>query len=212
MSNYPYRLFRLSGVSLCLAGILLLFVNVVFTPQILAIDDFAQSAASSAWGWRLGLASLTGLLLLVGSVGIYTYFNSKLPASIKGLILLVLLILGNGLLLAHEWNQWLFVRDLAINFPDVLNQLEDLEGFTLFDLSAALGVSAFFLSWIISPILLWTSKVIDKRICILMILGIIASPFVAIITTPLIGGIVSSLLLGSGWFLLGRTLITARPE
>ncbi|NNF73657.1 MAG: hypothetical protein HKN00_00610 [Flavobacteriaceae bacterium] len=145
-------------------------------------------------------------------MGIYTYFNSKLPASIKGLILLVLLILGNGLLLAHEWNQWLFVRDLAINFPDVLNQLEDLEGFTLFDLSAALGVSAFFLSWIISPILLWTSKVIDKRICILMILGIIASPFVAIITTPLIGGIVSSLLLGSGWFLLGRTLITARPE
>ncbi|MBT8270476.1 MAG: hypothetical protein KJO25_00390, partial [Bacteroidia bacterium] len=150
MIVFPTRLIKLSAWALILAGVLVTFVNLIFTPQILAIEDFAQSAASMAWAWRLGLASLTGILLVISAFGILALFEKKQPGTLRGLLLFVILIIGNILLVAHEWNQWLFVRDLAIHFPETLNQLEDLESFSLFDLSAAIGTLGFFLSWLIT--------------------------------------------------------------
>ncbi|MDH3608322.1 MAG: hypothetical protein OEQ24_03640, partial [Gammaproteobacteria bacterium] len=70
-----------------LAGILLFLLNIIFTPQILAIEDFAESAASTAWAWRLGLASLTALLLIFGSLGVYALFEKKRPGSLAALIM-----------------------------------------------------------------------------------------------------------------------------
>ena len=207
MPSFSTRLLRLSGLSMILAGILLFLLNIIFTPQILAIEDFAESAASTAWAWRLGLASLTALLLIFGSLGVYALFEKKRPGSLAGLIMLVVLLTGNALLLAHEYNQWLFVRDMALNFPETLNALEDLDGFTLFDLSAAMGAGGLFLAWIITAIMLWTYKVCDKRICILMIVGLMSSPIISIVASPDIALVVSTAILGFGWVLLGRAVL-----
>lgn len=207
MTSFSSRLSRLSGFSLCLTGILLFLINVIFTPRILAIDDFAESAASSAWAWRLGLACFVALLLIIGSVGIFEHFEQRKPGRVASLFTLMVLLSGNALLLAHEWNQWLFVRDLAIHIPDALNQLEDTDGFTLFDLSALIGTSAFFLSWILAAVLLWMNGIIKKHIAILMIAGLVSSPILSVFSLYVIAIIISTFLLGLGWFLLGLQLL-----
>ncbi|MBT8268315.1 MAG: hypothetical protein KJN59_03755 [Bacteroidia bacterium] len=207
MTVFPSRLFRLTGSALCLAGVLVFLVNVLFTPKILAIENFAESAASTAWAWRLGLASLTGILLIISSVGVFALFEHRKPGKIAGILILILLLVGNALLLAHEWNQWLFVRDMAIHFPDTLNQLEDIDGFTLFDLSAVIGVSAFFLLWVISAIILWAFKIVKWHIPVLIIVGLVSSPIFTIIATPALAAILSTAVVGLGWFLLGLEVI-----
>ena len=209
MSTSNQSLYRFSGSALCLAGLIVFLINLIFTPQILAIESFAASAASSAWAWRLGFASFNGILLLLASVGIYIWYREKQTTGSLSLLLLASLIIGNAMLLAHEWNQFLFVRDLAINFPETLEQLEDLEGFTLFDLSAAIGVGLFFFGWLIAVILLWKGKVFGRNGSILILLGLISSPLLAAVLPIVYAGIISSAFLGLGWFLLGRALLTA---
>ena len=199
-------LYRFSGIALCLAGLLVFLINLIFTPQIVAIESFAESAASSVWAWRLGLACVDGILLLIASVGIFAWYMEKNGQIGRGLLLLSVLLVGNSLLLAHEWNQFLFVRDLAINFPETLEQLEDLEGFTLFDLSAAVGVGAFFFGWLIAVILLWAGKVYNRNGSLLILLGLVASPFLAAVLPLVYAGIIANAILGLGWFLLGKKL------
>ena len=110
------------------------------------------------------------------------------------------------MLLAHEWNQFLFVRELAISFPDTLDQLNELEKFSLYDLSATFAVSVYFLGWLTGVIILWTGNMMRPHIALLIITGLVASPILAAFIPIVYAGIISSLLLGSGWFLLGRRL------
>lgn len=198
------KLSRLSGILLGMTGILLVFINVVFTPKFLAIEAYTEGVASSAYAWRLGLASFIAMISIIASVGIYFFYIKKYPNSMRSIILLLSLLIGNSMLLAHEWNQFLFVRELAISFPDTLNQLNELNGFSLYDLSAILAASLYFLGWLVGVIILWTSNVIKFQVALLIILGIVASPLLANYIPVLYAGIISSILLGVGWFLLGR--------
>jgi hypothetical protein len=196
----------MSGILLGLAGILLIFINVVFTPKFLAIEPYSEGVASSVYAWRLGLASFIVMISIIASVGIYSYYIEKYPNSMRSIMLLLSLLIGNSMLLAHEWNQFLFVRELAISFPDTLNQLNELDGLSLYDLSAILAASLYFLGWLVGVIILWTSQVIKLRVALLIILGLVASPLLANFIPVVYAGIISSLLLGAGWFLLGRRL------
>ena len=200
------KLSRMSGILLGMAGILLVFINTVFTPQILAIESYTEGAASSAYAWRMGLASMTAMISIVASVGICFYYTQKYPNSWRSIILLLSLVIGNSMLLAHEWNQFLFVRELAISFPDTLDQLNELEKFSLYDLSATFAVSVYFLGWLTGVIILWTGNMMRPHIALLIITGLVASPILAAFIPIVYAGIISSLLLGSGWFLLGRRL------
>lgn len=212
MPSISTRLMRFSGLSLVLAGVLVFLLNILFTPKILAIEDFAEQAASSAWAWRLGLASLTALLLIFGTLGVYALFEKKRPGTVAGVVVLVVLLAGNAMLLAHEYNQWLFVRDVALNFPETLNALEDLEDFTLFDLSAALGAGGLFIAWTVAAIVLWAYKICNKWICILILVGLVSSPVFTIILSPAVALVVSTAILGAGWIWLGRSVLQVREE
>ena len=190
-----------------LAGITLLFLNIVFTPQVLAIESYADMVVSNAYAWRLGFSCLTVLVLILASPGVYQLYCQKTGQHIKGIILLMALLIGNSFLLAHEWNQFLFIRELGISFPDTLEQLNELEGFSLYDLSAIIGISLFFLGWVVSAILLWKAQILNGYVTLLILIGLVASPLLATIIPLVYAGMVSSLLLGSGWFLLGQKLV-----
>ena len=200
------KLSRLCGISLALAGLLLLFINTVLTPQMLAIKPFTESVASAPYGWRSGLASLTAGLSIIASVGIYILYSNRHPNSWRGIILLISLIVGNSMLLAHEWNQFLFVRQLAISFPDTLDQLNDMEAFNLYDLSATIAVSLYFLGWSVGIIILWLGQTVKYYIALLIIIGLIASPLLAQFIPVVYAGIIASILISTGWFLIARKL------
>ena len=200
------KTYRFSGILLQIAGITLLLLNVVFTPQVLAIENYVESVTSNAYGWRLGFACLTAALLILASPGIYLFYVQKNGEIMKGILLLVALLLGNCFLLVHEWNQWLFIRELGISFPDTLSQLGDLDRLSLYDLSAIISTSLFFLGWVIATSLLWLSKVLNRYIAILILTGLVVSPVLAALISAVYAGIVSSILLGSGWFLFGKKL------
>lgn len=142
--------------------------------------------------------------------GIYQFYYQKNGHSIKSLILLISLLVGNSFLLAHEWNQFLFIRELGISFPNTLIQLGEQNRFSLYDLSAILSISLFFLGWVVSAILLWISKILNWYIAILIITGLVASPLLAAIIPIVYAGIISSILLGAGWFLTGRKLYSIK--
>ena len=203
------KLFKISGMLFVIAGILLLVINIVFTPQLLAIESYEEGVTTYVYAWRLGLACFTALSCSLGSIGLFFLYHKENPNKWTGIILLFSLIVGNSMLLAHEWNQFLFVRELALSFPGTLEDLNELEGFSLYDLSAIFSVSIYFLGWLIGTIILWKGKVIKPIVALLIVGGLIASPLLAAFLPVVYAGIIASILLASGWLFLARILFSA---
>lgn len=192
------------GVALALAGVTTFAINAGLTPWLRAEAPFAESAASTIFLWRQGLSAVVAVLLLFGAIGVHLRQAGR-SGRFGGFAFLAATV-GSALLLAQEWNQVFFVRDLALRAPDLLNELDEQEGLSLSDLGSLLSFAAFSLGWIALAASALRSGAISRRGPVLVIAGFFATPMLGAALPGVLGVVVGNGVLGSGWFLMGRDL------
>lgn len=198
---------RSGGVCLILAGVLLVAVAAGLTPFLPAHN----TRATDIFLWRQSASAVVAALLLFGALGIYLR-QADHPGMFPG-IAFAAASLGSALLLAQEWNEIFFTRDLAIRFPAALEQLEAAE-FSRWDIGALLAVGGFTLGWLA----LAASTLITRRFPRWAGWSVIGGFFAIPLSQPLlpgpVGPILGSLILGAGFVGLGKSLLqnTRRPQ
>ena len=199
------RLLRAGGLIVLTGGLLIALINAGITPLLQTDVPFAELAASRAFVWRQSLAIAAALLLCIGSVPLYLGHAGR--AGTVGTIAFLAAFVGSAFLLAHEWNQVFFVRDLAQRLPASLEALEDAPGMTLFDIGALIAVSTFSLGWISFAVSMLACRLYARQGPMLLIGGFFLIPILGAVLPGTWGQIIGNLVLGSGWILLGRQLL-----
>lgn len=197
-----------TGLALCAAAVLTIGINSVLTPM-LPHGSFSELAASQAFLVRQSLASAAALLMLFGIVGLHVSRLNRVGAF--GAIAFVVAVAGAAGLFSVEWNQLFTIRDFALHAPQTLNEIEDAEGLTPFDLGALAAASAFFLGWLLLAISLLASKQYSKLSAALVLVGFIVAPALSALGAAgpwAAAG--ASLVIGAGWFLLGLQMMHSR--
>lgn len=195
------KLMRYSGISMALAGVLTFVINAGLTPLMLAGPSGVETASSDVFLWRQSLSAITAILLFLGIVGVYERQAEK--AGLFGLFSFLLAFIGCAMLLAQEWNQIFFVRDLAIRAPETLQILEGSEGPHLPDVGALIALSFLVIGWSLFSISLIRTKVYQKWSPILIVVGFFATPILAAILPAVWGMVIGNAILAAGWFMLG---------
>ncbi len=196
--------FKLSGMAISLGGIFLITVNTVFTPMLPMDVPFPEMMASQVYVWRLSLAALTVFLFMIGSPGLYRYQAGQ--SGLFGKVSFSLAFLGCATLFAHEWGQVFFVHSIAIAAPDALQAMEDTKGINLFDIEALIAITFFGLGWIAFAISMLVTRVYSRTGPALIITGFFAVPLLSAMTSPILGGALGNVVLGTGFILMGREL------
>jgi hypothetical protein len=193
-----------SGMAMIVGGVSFLIANVVITPMMNFDAPFAEMVASKAFLWRLSIATLTVFLLMVGSVGLYAYQSGR--SGLFGKIAFGLTFLGCASMFAHEWAQVFYMHSLAVIAPDALEALSDAKG-TIHSIEGPAAFATFVLGWVVFAVSMLVAKVFARLAPVLIIIGVIATPLLALVVSPILGGAIGSAVLGSGFILLGRELI-----
>lgn len=169
-----------TGLSLLLAGLLLIGINAVLSP-LLPQGGFAE------------LAALTALLMLFGVIGLH--LDQMRRAGAFGGAAFALAVAGAVALFSVEWNRAFTIRDFAQQAPATLEAVEDAKGLTPFDIGALIAAAAFFLGWFVFALSLFFANVFSRIGAALAAIGF----FLALIG--------SSIVIGVGWVLLGLGLM-----
>ncbi len=193
-----------SGVALMLAGVLLAGINLVLTPQLGIDRDFAAVAASTVFFTRQLIASGIALLVLYGLIGLRET-HAGVPGKF-GVVAFALAFLGTAVLLPLEWGQAFIIHDMALAAPAGLEALENQDGFSLFDLSAAISAGGFMLGWLVYSGWMLKAGQISKAGPGLVLGGFLAIPLLVVAIGPLWGQIIGSVAAGAGWVMLGRAV------
>lgn len=198
------RLRSAGGLVVLAGGVLMVVVNAGLTPLLPIDAPFADFAASGVFAWRQSLAVVAALLLCLGSVPLYLGQVERTGKA--GAIAFLLAFAGSAILVAHEWNQVFFVRDLALRLPDSLEALEDAPGMTLFDVSALVAVSGFALGWLAFAGSMLACRLYARTGPMLLIGGFFLVPILGAALPQPWGQVPGTLVLGAGWIVLGLQL------
>lgn len=190
-----------AGLALIAAGISIVIVNAVFTPLLSA--DFAVAAVSNEFLARQSFSAFAALMLLFGAIGLHRAHKAGVLGSVAYFVAFV----GSALLLATEWAQIWFVRDVGLFSPETLRDMEAGKGFSWSDIGALIAFGVFSLGWMLFALVLALSSAELRVGAILVILGMIATPMLA--AFGVWGPAAGSVLLGLGWALLGIRLMRA---
>jgi hypothetical protein len=191
-----------TGAALCVAAVLLVVINAGLTPR-LPDGEFSQLGASQIFLVRQSLAALTALLMTFGIVGAFSAQADRVNSF--GRFAFLLALAGGMALFATEWAQIFVIRDLALNNPAAVDQLEDAPGMTLFDIGALAAFSMFALGWIMLAISMLFARVFHKWSAILVLGAFFVTP--ALGAFGVWGAAGGSVLIGAGWFALGVQLV-----
>lgn len=197
-----------TGLALCAAAVLTVAINAVLTPM-LPQGSFSDLAASQVFLIRQSLASAAALLLLIGIVGLHVSRLDRI--GVFGGIAFVVAVAGGAGLFSVEWNQLFTIRDFALHAPQTLNEIEDADGLTPFDIGALAAASAFFLGWLLLAISLLASQQYSKLSAALILVGFIVAPALSAlgISGPWAAA-GASFVIGAGWFLLGLQMMQSQ--
>lgn len=197
-----------TGSALCAAAVLTVCINFVLTPM-LPDGLFSDLASSPVFLVRQSLAAAAALLMLFGIVGLHVSRLGRIGAF--GAIAFVVAVAGGAGLFSVEWNQLFTIRDFALHAPQTLNEIEDAEGLTPFDIGALTAAAAFFLGWFLLAISLLASTQYSKLSAGLVLTGFILAPALSAlgVTGPWAAA-GASLVIGAGWFLLGLQMMQSR--
>lgn len=197
--------FAATGISLCLAGLLLIGLNAVLSPM-LPQGGFAEMAASDVFFLRQILAAVAALLMLFGVIGLH--IGQMRRSGVFGGVSFTLAVAGAVILFSVEWNQAFTVRDFALQAPATLEAVEDADSLTPFDIGALVGAGAFFLGWFLFALSLFFTKVFSRLGSVLVAIGFFVAPILsaAKVSGPL-ALIAASVVIGAGWVLLGVSLV-----
>jgi len=196
---------RMSGLAIAAGGICQIIVNVVFTPMMDIDAPTAELMASQVFLWRTALAALTVFLFMIGSSGLYSYQATR--GKLFGKIAYGIAFLGSAVLFAHEWANVFFLHPMALQIPDALQALDDVEGMSSLNLEGLIVLTIFAVGWIAFSISMLLAKVFKPLGPALVIAGFFAVPLITVATSPILGGTLGNLVLGTGFVLLGRELI-----
>jgi hypothetical protein len=190
---------RWTGLSLVIAGLLFLVLG-----GMTGFLDVGAPRRSPIFMWRQTVAVIIGLMLLFGSVGIYSRHRSR--SALTMTLVFIAGFVGSALLVAHEWQELFLARDFAINFPGVFARLDDAQGLTPFDWGAMIAVSAFTLGWIALSIATMFSAPFSRWGGVLVILGIFAVPAMTVVLPMPYGPLIGSVIIAGGMVRLGLDL------
>lgn len=187
---------KVSGYGLLLGGFLLFLGNAVFTPLLPVGGQASETVGSTVFAWRLGTNALTVFLLMVGSTGVYRHQADK--AGIFGALAFVLAFLGSAFMFAHEWGQVFYMHTLAAANPEAFDALDgSTPAMFLVEIGLSLGV--FSIGWILFAISTLMARVLPRLGPALVLAGFVAIPILsALLSSPVWGGILGSILLGGG--------------
>jgi hypothetical protein len=194
---------RWTARALAAGGVLTALINLGLTPLLPAHAPYARTAASSLFLWRQALSALAAALLLAGSVGVY--LRQAARAGRFGAVAFAVAFLGSALLFATEWAEVFLVRTLAVRTPEALTALEAGHGPTLYDLGAMAALGVFELGWIALAGWSLRAGVVSRRGPALVIAGLLVIPLLGAVAGTW-GAVAGNVVLGAGWFVLGRDL------
>ena len=198
------NLVRGCGVALVIGGVLLILVNTVLTPMMLAIDDEVVMRTSDVYLVRLSLAWVTALMFLIGCIGVH--IAQRDTAGVFGVAAFLLAFVGNGLLLCVEWSNVFVLRALAQTAPQALDALDAA---TLLNIGFASAVGFFALGWLLLAISILLCKALSRWAAIAIIAGLLLMPALGASPLEANGLIIANVVLGLGIILLGRSVAQA---
>ncbi|QDZ07563.1 hypothetical protein FPZ24_08750 [Sphingomonas panacisoli] len=194
---------RWSGLAFCVAAVTTLALNVLVSPH-LPEGAFAVVAASPTYFLRQCIAAVVALLLVFGLVGLQISRSGSGGAF--GTLAFVLALVGQITLFSVEYGQAFTVHDYALYAPNALNAAM-ADPHRPLALGALIAIGVFFIGWLLLAISLLGSRQ-TRSSAILIIVGL---PL-AFATKGLgvYGGMVASLVTGTGWLLLGLHMMRQR--
>ena len=200
--NKPSNYF--GGILMMLVGVLFLMVNTLLTLLMPIGDSFTELMASEAFLHRLSVATLLMFLLTIGTYYLYI-FNENRKQTVDR-ICFGIAFLGCFALFAHEWAQVFYIYPLANAAPQSLEALENVEGFSLYDFEAAIAAGLYSVGWLAFATLLFIRNTYGRLAPGLVMFGFLAIILLTILLPQPYGGVLGSIPLGIGYFLLGREL------
>lgn len=195
---------RWCGLALCIAAVATLALNVFVSPH-LPEGPFATVAASPVYFLRQCFASAIALLLVFGIAGIQVSRLGRV--GLFGTIAFVMAFTGQVLLFAIEYGQAFQIHDYALNAPVMLNAAM-ADPHRPLAMGALIAIGTFFVGWL----LLALSLILSRQFARL-------GPGLILVGLPLLfatkglgvwGGIITSTVTGTGWFLIGLELMRRR--
>lgn len=198
------------GAALAVGGALNILVNTVLTPMIGLDGDFVEVASSSLFFWRQGMSCDAAFFLMLGAIGIYRHQSGR--AGRMGDIPFGLTFLGCVALFAHEWGQVFYVHPLARASAEGLRALEDAGDMTLYDIGALSALATFTLGWMLFAVSMLRAGVLGRAGPILLLAGFVTVPVMGGAVSEVWGLVVGNVVLGLGWILIAREIITGRAR
>jgi hypothetical protein len=199
-----HPLVRWSGLALGAGGALTVLLNAILTPLLPRGAPFADVAASTTFALRQGFSGMAGVLLLIGTIGLY--LKQADTSGWPGGVAFTLAFVGSTLLVAHEWSEAFVIRDLALRAPEALRSIESAGRFGLRDLAAMAALLTFTLGWLALAASTYRSVPAARRGAELVFAGFIAVPILGASLPGPWGAVAGSAVLGTGWVLLGAVL------
>jgi len=197
------------GVALCAAAMITLALNVFVTP-FLPKEDFTQIAASNAYLIRQCLAALVAALLMFGVIGIHISRLGR--AGSFATIAFVIAVIGSLGLFNVEFGQASTFHAIALHAPATLTQVMAIRDSSL-AIGASLAVLAFLIGWLVLALSLLLSSQYSKLGPALILAGLPLPFLLSAVGVPTPWpAIASSVVTGSGWFLLGWQMIRLRGQ
>lgn len=195
-----------------LAGVSFAIPNTVILPFVDFNLPFSELLISTPFLYRMIFAALTVAFLLFGSIGIYLHHQEVKKATLFRNIAFILAFFGSAFMFANEWHQIFVLPDVANIDLKVVEQIGSEEQIGRYGIGAMIAMSVFSLGWILYSISMLADKLLKRWGPLLVIAGFFLIPLVSAFTTPIIGGIVGGVILGTGFLLIGKEVYTSRNE
>ncbi|PXA85088.1 hypothetical protein DMC47_38205 [Nostoc sp. 3335mG] len=195
---------RASGACFCVAAVATLALNLLVSPHLPA-GSFSVIAASPVYYARQMIAAAVAMTLVFGLAGVR---EGRLAGTGSfAAIACTAALAGQVLLFAVEYGQAFMVHDYALHAPATLDgAMGDMHG--PLAIGAVLAIAIFYLGWLLLALALLRARRIPRPIAGLLLFGFLVTPVLnAIKALGVAGGIIASLIVGAGWFLLGLRMI-----
>lgn len=196
-----------SGLALILAGLCFAIPNTVILPFVDFGAPLSQLLTSTSFFYRMIFAALTVLFLLFGSIGIYLHHSQIKRARFFRQFAFIIAFIGSAFMLANEWHQIFVLPEIANISPEVIDKLDSSDHVGVYAIGAIIALITFSLGWILFIISLLIGRKLKRLGPVLVITGFFILPLISGISTPIIGGIAGSILIGIGFLLIGIELI-----
>ncbi|HET9793178.1 MAG TPA: hypothetical protein VFS34_01855 [Thermoanaerobaculia bacterium] len=189
---------RRCGRSLEAGGILLILINVLFTPLMISRRGAGPPEATALFLARQSTSAVAALLLIFGCLGIHLVQREVYGRLGAGAFLAA--FVGGCLLFAVEWGNVFLVQPVARIAPAAFAAV-DKDTFSNLGFASAAGL--FALGWLALSLTTWRFGNLSRPAAIATFVGILSIPILqALFKTP--GAILGNAIFGAGLTALGR--------